>query len=34
MKVNTAIVRVSQIKRDGIKSLIANTKPSQVIDYL
>ena len=34
MKVNTAIVRVSQIKRDGIKNLIANTKPSQVIDYL
>ena len=34
MQVNTAIVRVSQIKRDGIKSLIANTKPSQVIDYL
>lgn len=34
MKVNTAIVRVSQIKRDGIKNLIANTDPSQVIDYL
>jgi len=34
MKVNTAIVRVSQIKRDGIKALIQNTDRSQVIDYL
>jgi hypothetical protein len=34
MQVNTAIVRVSQIKRDGIKTLISNTDRSQVIDYL
>ena len=34
MQVNTAIVRVSQIKRDGIKNLIENTNRSQVIDYL
>ncbi len=34
MKVNTAIVRVSQIKRDGIKCLIENVHPSQVLDYL
>ena len=34
IKVNTAIVRVSQIKRDGIKTLINNVHPSQVIDYL
>ena len=34
MKVNTAIVRVSQIKRDGIKLLIESVHPSQVLDYL
>ena len=34
MKMNTAVVRVSQIKRDAIKKLIDNTDPSQVIDYL
>ena len=34
IKVNTAIVRVSQIKRDGIKVLINNVHPSQVLDYL
>tara|TARA_R110001592_G_scaffold243758_1_gene504742 strand:- start:64 stop:816 length:753 start_codon:yes stop_codon:yes gene_type:complete len=34
MKVNTAIVRVSQIKRDGIKRLIESVHPSQVLDYL
>tara|TARA_R100000951_G_C2594595_1_gene166190 strand:+ start:23 stop:775 length:753 start_codon:yes stop_codon:yes gene_type:complete len=34
MKVNTAIVRVSQIKRDGIKCLIESVHPSQVLDYL
>ena len=34
MKMNTAVVRVSQIKRDAIKKLIDNTDPSQVLDYL
>ena len=34
IKVNTAIVRVSQIKRDGIKVLIDKIHPSQVLDYL
>jgi len=34
IKVNTAIVRVSQIKRDGIKVLIENVDASQVLDYL
>ena len=34
MKMNTAVVRVSQIKRDGIKTLIKNVDASQVIDYL
>jgi len=34
MKMNTAVVRVSQIKRDGIKVLIKNVDASQVVDYL
>jgi len=34
MQVSTAVVRISQIKRDGIKKLIENTNRSQVIDYL
>ena len=34
INVNTANVRVSQIKREAIDKLIANTDPTQVIDYL
>ena len=34
MQVTTAVVRISQIKRDGIKCLIDKTDRSQVIDYL
>jgi len=34
INVNTAHVRVSQIKRDGIQKLIDNVDHSQVIDYL
>jgi len=34
MQVNTAIVRISQIKRDGMKNLIENVDRAQVIDYL
>lgn len=34
IKVSTANVRVSQIKREAIDKLIANTDASQVIDYL
>jgi len=34
MQITTAVVRISQIKRDGIKKLIENTDHSQVIDYL
>jgi len=32
--VNTANVRVSQIKREAIDKLIANVDANQVIDYL
>ncbi|MDA9245722.1 sigma-70 family RNA polymerase sigma factor [Polaribacter sp.] len=32
--VSTANVRISQIKKEAIDSLIANVKPDQVIDYL
>jgi len=34
ISVNTANVRVSQIKKDAIDKLIANTDANQVIDYL
>ena len=34
ISVNTANVRVSQIKREAIDKLIANTDANQVIDYL
>ncbi len=34
INVNTANVRVSQIKKEAIDKLIANTDPTQVIDYL
>ena len=34
INVNTANVRVSQIKREAINKLIANTDANQVIDYL
>ena len=34
ISVNTANVRVSQIKKDAIDALIANTDANQVIDYL
>lgn len=34
INVNTANVRVSQIKKDAIDALIANTDANQVIDYL
>lgn len=34
ISVNTANVRVSQIKKDAIDTLIANTDANQVIDYL
>ena len=34
INVNTANVRVSQIKREAIDKLIANTDANQVIDYL
>ena len=34
ISVSTASVRVSQIKKDAINKLIANTDPSQVINYL
>ena len=34
ISVSTANVRVSQIKKDAIDRLIANTDPTQVIDYL
>jgi len=34
INVNTANVRVSQIKREAINKLIANTEANQVIDYL
>lgn len=34
INVNTANVRVSQIKREAIDKLIANTNANQVIDYL
>ena len=34
MHISTAVVRVSQIKRDGINCLIENTDRSQVLEYL
>ena len=34
ISVSTANVRISQIKKEAIDKLIANTDPSQVIDYL
>lgn len=34
INVSTANVRISQIKKEAIDTLIANTDPSQVIDYL
>jgi len=34
INVSTANVRISQIKKEAIDALIANTYPSQVIDYL
>ena len=34
INVNTANVRVSQIKKDAIDALIANPDANQVIDYL
>ena len=34
MSMDTANVRVSQIKKEAIDKLIANTDPDQVIDYL
>jgi DNA-directed RNA polymerase specialized sigma subunit len=34
INVNTAHVRISQIKRDAIQKLIDNVDHSQVIDYL
>ena len=34
INVSTANVRVSQIKREAIDKLIANTDANQVIDYL
>ena len=34
ISVNTAHVRISQIKRDAIQTLIANVDHSQVLDYL
>jgi len=34
INVNTANVRVSQIKKEAIETLIANTSADQVIDYL
>jgi len=34
INVNTANVRVSQIKKEAIDILIANTSADQVIDYL
>ena len=34
MHISTAVVRVSQIKRDGINCLIENTARSQVLEYL
>jgi DNA-directed RNA polymerase sigma subunit (sigma70/sigma32) len=34
INVNTAHVRISQIKRDAISKLINNVDHSQVIDYL
>jgi len=34
INVSTANVRISQIKKEAIDTLIANTDPTQVIDYL
>jgi|TARA_R110000822_G_scaffold29678_1_gene87103 RNA polymerase sigma factor (sigma-70 family) len=34
IQVNTANVRISQIKKEAIDKLIANVSPSQVVDYL
>ena len=34
ISVSTANVRISQIKKEAIDTLIANTDPTQVIDYL
>jgi len=34
INVSTANVRISQIKKEAIDILIANTDPSQVLDYL
>jgi uncharacterized protein YidB (DUF937 family) len=34
IQVNTANVRISQIKKEAIDKLISNVSPSQVVDYL